>query len=180
MDSSRVGSESLTRNFPALLELLADVVLHPTFPQTEIERVRSEREAALVQEKDDPFSVATRVYSIALYGPKYTYGYPDIGTAESLKSVKREELAAFWRQNYLPGDAALIVTGNMKLAELKPLLEKQFGQWKGGAAPEPNRGTLQASDAKLILVDRPEAPQTTLIFFSSVPRARLRIIRNSK
>lgn len=169
MDSSRVGSESLSRNFPALLELLADVVLHPTFLQTEIERVRSEREATLVQEKDDPFSVATRVYSIALYGPKYTYGYPDIGTAESLKSVKREELAAFWRQSYLPGDAAFIVTGNMKLAELKPLLEKQFGQWKGGAAPEPNRGTLQASDAKLILVDRPEAPQTTLIFFSLGP-----------
>ncbi|MGB2632483.1 MAG: pitrilysin family protein, partial [Candidatus Acidiferrum sp.] len=169
MDSSRVGSESLTRNFPALLELLADVVLHPTFPQTEIDRVRSEREAALVQEKDDPFSVATRVYSIALYGPKYTYGYPDIGTADSLKSVKREELAAFWRQNYLPGDAALIVTGNMNLAELKPLLEKQFGQWKGGGAPEANRGTLQASDAKLILVDRPEAPQTTLVFFSLGP-----------
>ena len=169
MDSSRVGSESLTRNFPALLELLADVVLHPTFPEKEIDRVRSEREAALVQEKDDPFSVATRVYSIALYGPKYTYGYPDIGTAESLKSVKREELSAFWRQNYLPGDAAFIVTGNMKLAELKPLLEKQFGQWKGVATPEANRGSLQASDAKLILVDRPEAPQTTLIFFSLGP-----------
>ena len=87
MDSSRVGSESLTRNFPALLELLADVVLHPTFLQTEIDRVRSEREATLVQEKDDPFSVATRVYSIALYGPKYTYGYPDIGTAESLNPL---------------------------------------------------------------------------------------------
>jgi zinc protease len=169
MDSSRVGSESLTRNFPDFLELLADVVLHPTFPQAEIDRVRSEREAALVQEKDDPFSVATRVYSQALYGPKYTYGYPDIGTADSLKSVKREELAAFWRQNYLPGNAALIVTGNMKLTELKPLLEKQFGQWKGDAAAEPNRGTPQASGAKLILVNRPEAPQTTLIFFSLGP-----------
>jgi zinc protease len=169
LDSSRVGTESLTRNFPDALELLADVVLHPTFPQTEIERVRSEREAALVQEKDDPFSVASRVSAAALYGPKYTYGYPDIGTSHSLKTVNREELLSFWKENYLPGDAALILTGSMKLAELKPLLEKRFGEWKGGDAPAANRGTPEPSDAKLIVVDRPGAPQTTLTLFSLGP-----------
>ncbi len=169
LDSSRIGTESLTRNFPDLLELLSNVVLHPAFPQAEIDRVRSERLAALVQEKDDPFSVASRVSSAALYGPKYTYGYPDIGTGESLKSVNRDQLLHFWQQNYLPSDAALIVTGNMKLAELKPLLEKQFAEWKGGTAPPLNMGTAQATDAKLILVDRPGAPQTTLLFFSPGP-----------
>jgi zinc protease len=168
-DSSRVGTESLTRNFPDILELFADVVLHPAFPQSEIDRVRSERQATLVQEKDEPFTVATRVYSYALYGPKYTYGFPDIGTLDSLKTVNREALLHFWQQNYLPSDAALIVTGNMKLAELKPLLEKGFAQWKGGTAPAPDMGTPQSSDAKLILVDRPGAPQTTLVFFSLGP-----------
>src|SRR5690349_14355419 len=59
MDSSSVGTQVLTRNFPEALELLADVALHPTFPKDEIERVRKEREAALVQEADDPFTVAT-------------------------------------------------------------------------------------------------------------------------
>ncbi len=166
LDSSRIGTESLTRNFPEVLELLANVVLHPAFPQAEIDRVRSERLAALVQEKDDPFSVASRVSSAALYGPKYTYGYPDIGTAESLKNVKRDDLLHFWQQNYLPSDAALILTGNMKLAELKPLLEKEFAEWKGGKAPALTLGAPQASDAKLILVNRPGAPQTTLLFFS--------------
>jgi zinc protease len=169
LDSSRVGTESLTRNFADVLALLANVVLHPTFPQAEIDRVRSERLAALVQEKDDPFSVASRVSSAALYGPKYTYGYPDIGTSESLKSAKREELLHFWQQNYLPSNAALIVTGNIKLAELKPLLEKQFGEWKGGNAPALNMGAPESSDAKLILVDRPDAPQTTLLLFSLGP-----------
>jgi zinc protease len=169
VDSSRVGTESLTRNFPDILDLLADVVLHPAFPQSEIDRVRSERQAALVQEKDEPFAVATRVYSFALYGPKYTYGFPDIGTLDSLKAVNREALLHFWQQNYLPSDAALIVTGNMKLAELKPLLEKGFAQWKGGTAPAPDMGTPQSTDAKLILVDRPDAPQTTLVFFSLGP-----------
>src|SRR5437762_3582923 len=68
MDSSIVGTQTLTRNFPDALELLADVALHPAFPNAEIERVRKEREAALVQEKDDPFSVASRVMRTARYG----------------------------------------------------------------------------------------------------------------
>jgi zinc protease len=168
-DSSRIGSASLTRNFPSILELLADVALHPSFPQAEIDRVRSERQAALVQEKDEPFAIATRVYSAALYGPKYTYGYPDIGTEESLKAITRADLQRFWQKNYLPGDAALIVTGNIKLAELKPLLEKEFGGWKSGEVPAPAMGTPENSDAKLILVDRPGAQQTTLVFFSLGP-----------
>ncbi|PYT64823.1 MAG: peptidase M16, partial [Acidobacteria bacterium] len=100
MDSSLVGTQALTRNFPDVLELLADVALHATFPNAEIERVRKERAAALVQEKDDPFSVATRVMRTALYGPHHPYGYPDIGTAESLKAISREDLVKFWQEHY--------------------------------------------------------------------------------
>ncbi|HEX8879259.1 MAG TPA: insulinase family protein, partial [Candidatus Acidoferrum sp.] len=96
MDSSMVGTQALTRSFPDALELLSDIALHPTFPNAEIERVRREREAALVQEKDDPFSVATRVMRTALYGPRNPYGYPDVGTVESLKTISREDLLKFW------------------------------------------------------------------------------------
>jgi zinc protease len=169
VDASRLGTEALKRNFPDILELLADMVLHPSFPQKEIDRVRSERLAALVQERDEPLVLAGRVLSAALYGPKYTYGYPEIGTAESIKATTREDLEYFWKQNYSPDDAALIITGEIKLAELKLLLEKQFGAWKRENTPAPNMGAPQPSDAKLILVDRPNAPQTTLVFFSLGP-----------
>jgi zinc protease len=162
MDSSSVGTQVLTRNFPEALELLADVALHPTFPKDEIERVRKEREAALVQEADDPFTVATRVMSNALYGPHNPYGYPDIGTAESLKTVSREDLLKFWQEHYFSNDAAIIIAGNIKLATLKPLLEKAFGAWKPGQTAVAATGTLEGSDARLILVDRPGAPQTAL------------------
>ena len=162
MDSSSIGTQVLTRNFPEALELLADVALHPTFPKDEVERVRKEREAALVQEKDDPFSVATRVMSNALYGPHNPYGYPDIGTSESLKAISREDLVKFWQEHYFPNDAAIIIAGNIKAATMKPLLEKALGAWKPGQPAAAATGTLQISDARLILVDRPGAPQTTL------------------
>jgi len=148
------------------------VALHPSFPQTEIERVRSERLTEIVQEKDEPFSLATRVLRVTLYGPRHTYGYPESGTTESIKAISREDLLHFWQQNYFPDDAALVVTGNIKLAALKPLLEKQFGAWKPGRPAAPALGTPETTDAKLILVDRPGAPQTTLVCFSmGLPRS---------
>jgi zinc protease len=162
MDSSLVATQSLTRNFPDALELLADVALHPAFPNAEIERVRKEREAALVQEKDDPFSVASRVMRTALYGAHHPYGYPDIGTAGSLKAISREDLLKFWQEHYFPNDAALIVSGNIKLAALQPLVEKAFGGWKQGKPAAAAIAAPESADARLILVDRPGAPQTTL------------------
>jgi len=169
VDASRVGSACLTPNFPEVLQLMADLALHPSFPDAEIKRVRSERLAALVREQDEPEAVASRVYAAALYGPKYAYGYPEIGTEASLKAMTRDDLLHFWQQNYLPNDAAMVVTGNIKLEVLKALLEKQFGAWKAGDAPAPNMGTPEPSDAKLILVDRPDSPQTTLLFFGPGP-----------
>jgi zinc protease len=165
-DTTGISTHSLSRNFPEALELLADVALHPTFPQSEIERVRSERLTSIVQEKDEPFSLAVRVLTAALYGAHHTYGYPDSGTTESIKAITRDDLEKFWKQNYFPDDAALVVTGNIKLTALKPLLEKLFSAWKAGRPAPPALATPETTDAKLILVDRPGAPQTTLACFS--------------
>jgi zinc protease len=165
-DTTGISTRSLSRNFPDALELLADVALHPSFPLGEIERVRSERLTGIVQEKDEPFALATRVLDAALYGSRHTYGYPDSGTTESVKTISRDDLEHFWKQNYFPDDAALVVTGNIKLAALKPLLEKQFGAWKPGRPTPAAMGSPATTDAKLILVDRPGAPQTTLVCFS--------------
>src|SRR5882762_2131545 len=168
-DNSVISTRSLTRSFPEALGLLADVALHPVFPPAEIERVRSERLASLVQEKDDPNSTAMRVLFAALYGAHNSYGYPETGTAESIKVISREDLQHYWRQYYLPNEAALIVTGNIKLAVLKPLLEKEFGDWKAGKSSVPAIGAPETTDARLIVVDRPGAPQTTLVCFSIGP-----------
>ncbi|HKV62287.1 MAG TPA: pitrilysin family protein [Candidatus Acidoferrum sp.] len=166
VDTTGVSTRSLSRSFPEALELLAEVALHPSFPQSEIERVRSEWLTSIVQEKDDPFTLAVRIVDSALYGPRHTYGFPDSGTTESIKAISRDDLEHFWKQNYFPDDAALVVTGNIRLATLKPLIEKYFGAWKPGRPAPASLGTPETTDAKLIFVDRPGAPQTTLVCFS--------------
>ncbi len=165
-DTTGISTRALSRNFSNALELLADIALHPSFPQAEIERVRSERLTGIVQEKDEPFALASRVLTAALYGSRHTYGYPDSGTTESIKAISRDDLVHFWQQNYFPDDAALVVTGNIKLTALKPLLEKQFGAWRAGRPAPAALGSPETTDARMILVDRPGAPQTTLVCFS--------------
>ncbi len=79
-ETTGISTHALLRNFPEALELLADVALHPSFPEKELERVRSERLTDLVQEKDEPFALASRVMAAALYGARHTYGVPESGT----------------------------------------------------------------------------------------------------
>jgi len=74
----------------------------------------------------------------------------------------------------------VIVTGTFKLAALKPLLEKEFGDWKAGKSSAPAIGAPESTDARLIVVDRPGAPQTTLVCFSLGRRARPPTIRRSR
>ena len=80
MDSSQVSAGSLRRNFPALLDLVADVARRPSFPAEEIERQRASRLASLVQQRENPSAVATAAMAAALYGPAHPYGYTELGT----------------------------------------------------------------------------------------------------
>src|SRR4030095_16651496 len=75
MDATPVSAGSLTKTFPGRLDLLADVVLHPSFPAEEIERQRASRLAGLVQQRDNPAHVAALVLASGLYGTKHTDGY---------------------------------------------------------------------------------------------------------
>ena len=118
MDATTLSARSLSKNFGATVDLLADVTLRPSFPAEEIERQRASRLAALVQQRDNPGQVAAQVTASALYGPKHPYGYTEIGTEAALKSVSRADMEAFWKQNFVPNNAALVVAGDISMNEL--------------------------------------------------------------
>jgi zinc protease len=160
VDASNVTTRALTRNFPAAVEILSDVVLHPSFPAQEIERQRASRLATLVQAKEDPRDIAPRVTAAALYGPNHPYGYPEVGTEASVKTMTRDDMVAFWKQNYVPNNAALIVAGDITMPQLRALAEKVFGGWERGTPARPKLDLPAAPTAKIVIVDTPGAPQT--------------------
>jgi zinc protease len=161
-DSSTVSLLSLRSTFAQALDVLADVVLHPAFPTAEIERQRASRIGALTQQRDNPELVAGVAAAGALYGAKHPYGYGQLGTEPAIRAVIRDDLYQFWRRHYQPGNAALIVSGDITLDELRGLAEARFGGWPG-ATPKPLLpGDPDGTQARLVMVDKPGAPQTAL------------------
>jgi zinc protease len=172
MDAMQITSGALRRNFDALLTLMSDVARNPSFPAEEIERQRKSRLASLIQQRENPGQVASNAMAAALYGTSHPYGFPEIGTEASNTAMTRDDMRAFWSQNFVPNNAALIVSGQVTAADLRPAVEKAFGEWKQGTPAQPTLGSPATTAAKLVIVDKPGAPQTQLrVAGIGVPRA---------
>jgi len=162
MDASTVTARALKKNFAAVLDLVSDVVLRPSFPSDEIERQRTARLGQIVQQRENPNAIGAMVVANVLYGEGHPYGYTELGTESSVKAMTRDQMLAFWKQNFVPNNAALIVAGDMSMAELRPLAEKVFGDWQRGTPAQPTLATPADVPSKIVIVDRPGAPQTQL------------------
>ncbi|MEC5163766.1 MULTISPECIES: M16 family metallopeptidase [unclassified Janthinobacterium] len=161
-DASVAQVFALKAHFAPALDLLADIVQRPAFPDPEVERQRASRLGALAQERENAAAVAARVEAAALYGAGHPYGYGQLGTEAALKATSRAELQQFWRQHYLPNNAALVVSGDITRAELEALAQAKFGAWRRGDVAPATAGTVDTSKARVILVDKAGAPQTAL------------------
>jgi zinc protease len=172
MDMAAASIGVLSNNTDAALVLLSDVSLHPAFKAEEVERTRKQRLVAIQQEADQPVATALRVGWKTLYGDD-AYGYRDIGTTASVQAITGEELQKFWSEHYAPGNAALFLAGDVTEAEARRLAEKNFGGWTAGEARPPKIPQAPAAPArKVVIVDKPGAPQTALIAFGlGVPRS---------
>lgn len=171
-DSSSVSVRTLKKNADAALELVADVALQPAFAAKELERVRNSRLTQVLQQRDNPNVLASKVFNSEVYGTSHPYGYTELGTEESIKGITREEMSKFWQTGYVPGNAALVVAGALSESELRALAEKHFGKWTGKASPIERPEVRAAAARRILLVDKPGAPQTALrIGMVGVPRA---------
>ncbi len=172
VDYSYVSVRTLKRNVDAAFELVSDVLLNPAFPEAEIDRVRHDRLTQIIQQRDDPSTVAGKAFLRAVYGPEHPYGFAEIGTERSNRDVTGTELEVFWREGYLPLHAALVVAGDVTSGELRDLAEQHFGSWAGRGAPPAQPPPAGVPVRRVVAVDRPELPQTVLrLGHVGVPRA---------
>jgi zinc protease len=161
-DQSTVSARALKKNADAAFELLSDVALNPAFNEKEIERVRKTRLTQILQQRDNPNALANKVFFNTVFGDKHPYGFIELGTEESIKSITRGEMADFWKAGYVPGASALVVAGDVNESELRQLAEKYFGKWSGQSSPVSVPAVESSTSRKLIIVDKPGTPQTVL------------------
>jgi len=163
--SASVSLSALSWNAGGGFDLLSDATLHPAFDAKEVERIRNQRVTAVLQENDEPFSLALRTANHVLF-PNSPYGFSVLGTEASNKAIKREDLTAFWKRGYVPSNAVLAIAGDLNLAQAKELATKYFGAWSGNATSSQALVTPSAPAKSVALVDKPGAPQTALLLSS--------------
>jgi zinc protease len=163
--SASVSLSALSWNAGGGFDLLSDATLHPAFDAKEVERIRNQRVTAVLQENDEPFSLALRTANHVLF-PSSPYGFSVLGTEASNKSIKRDDLTAFWKQGYVPSNAVLAIAGDLTLAQAKELATKYFGAWSGNATSSQALATPSLPAKSVALVDKPGAPQTALLLSS--------------
>jgi len=160
-ESGSISFRSTTAKFPATLDILADMLVNPTFPENGLERLRGQRLVQLTQARAQPGAIANRVFPRIVYGSAHPYGR--VVTEESLKAVTRADLVAFHKAYYQPGRALITVVGDTTATTVKPVIEKSLAPWtKGGERPSFTFPPVSAPKATTIfLVDKPGAAQST-------------------
>jgi predicted Zn-dependent peptidase len=162
IENTRLAASSLTENIDDLLELVGQVLLHPTFPQDELDKWKTQQRSQLMQMRSNPTFLGEERLRQALYGgDARAIGNP---TLESLDKIQRQDLVDFYKAYYRPGNSLLGVAGDISPDAITAKLEEHIGAWAPGTARRPDlslKGPLPAR--KIYLVDRPNSVQTQLI-----------------
>jgi zinc protease len=158
-DASYFGLSAPLEVLPRCVEILADVATAPTYPTSEVERLRRREIAALAHDLDEPSVLADRAMLELSFG-RHPYGHPPEGRTRDLRATRRADVAAFHGRHYGPGNTMLIVVGTAPTEQVLDLAHRRFGRWRGadGAAvtvapPPPPRPAV-------LVVDKPDVTQS--------------------
>jgi len=159
---SSVYLSALKAKLDPSLDLMADVVLRPTFPQAELDRQKKLEVAGLQRSKTQPQSIAFRVFAQKVYGADHPYGVNI--TEETINSVTREDLVGFHKTQLNPNGAMLVAVGDITMPELVQKLEARFGSWTSPtAATRAAIPPAQPAAKAIYLVDKPGAQQSVIL-----------------
>jgi zinc protease len=157
-----VNASGLISDTAKILDLMSDVVLHPSFPAGELAKYKQSEGASLEQRLANPQFLGQQGFKRVVYGD--TPMALASATKESIEKISVEDLKRFHDKHYVPGNAILGVTGDFTASEMRATIEKYFGAWMGAAeAPEKFAAAVAPQATKITLVDRPASVQTYII-----------------
>ena len=169
-ESARLTLDVLSRHLSPALEIVADVAQHPTFPEDEFAREKKRVLDAIAQADRNGNALAQRIQPMLAFGPEHPYGRPVNGLKSTVDTITRDDLVKFHAARWKPGSSALVIAGDITMADATSLATKYFGGWSGGAAapitvPAPTPSPM----GRIYLVDRPDAAQTVVAQYLPAP-----------
>lgn len=159
-DATFASCRVLNKYFDTGLDLLADIILNPTFKDDEIKRLRKQIIAGILQQKDNPGSVAEENFRKFVFG-EHPYGQPQEGTEESVSGINREDIVSFHQTYYVPNNAILAVVGDIKTDDVLEKVKSKFGSWRRKEFVTPDFAQPpQIKGHQILLVDKPDLTQS--------------------
>jgi zinc protease len=160
--TSVVSTSGLVENLDPTLELFADVIRNPTFPQGEVDKFKTRTLAQLQFQRSIPQFLAQEQFSRAIYGTSHPASLASAPT-ESIKKLTTKDLADFHSTYYRPNNAIIAIVGDVTMKDIMPKLEKAFGDWQKADVPVASIPPAPAqTDSRIYLIDRPGSVQTVL------------------
>ncbi|MBA4312153.1 MAG: hypothetical protein C0417_05945 [Chlorobiaceae bacterium] len=172
-DGTFMSLSCLSKYIDKGLDIFADVLVNPVFPQKEFERLQKQRLTSLLQQKDQAVMIANNSFSAILYGSSHPYGNNPSGTEASVKGMTTGDLQKFYQTNYRPNNATLIIVGDVKMDDILPQLEQLMADWNPAVVPSfsvPAPPVIEKR--KIYLIDKPGAAQSEIrIGYPALPRS---------
>jgi zinc protease len=162
-DSTTVSVTSLADRKDEAMALLAEALLKPGFPPPEVDRLKSQRLAAIQQRRMDPGSLADDSIAHFVFADSVPYHRPLAGTPDSVGAIGPEAARDLWSGRYRPEGAGIVVVGDVEPGEVESLVRSFFGGWDGtqhaarSFSPEP-----RTREGRILVVDRPGAVQSEI------------------
>lgn len=154
-ESARFSAKGLSKDFGLLLDVLSDELRNPSFPQSEIEKLKGEIISRLGQEKENPEKTAARQFGRMIFPKGHPYRPQTVEENQAATAaITREDLAAFHRDYYGPESAVIVIVGDVKADEAVTAVERYFGDWRRIGLPrkvEIPRTPLAAKPSKEVI-----------------------------
>ncbi|MFP6665299.1 MAG: pitrilysin family protein [Deltaproteobacteria bacterium] len=152
-DWTHIGAAVLARDFTIAMDLIANSLRYPTFPEAEVERVRRETLGGLEAAEENPGGVAARTFRQALYGDA-SYGHPVAGTPAAVQAITRAEILAFHQRSITPDQTICAIVGDIATDQMLATARAKLGDWQGVAVLSKDRLTTPPASRE-IRIDRP-------------------------
>jgi zinc protease len=153
------GFNTITANVDRSIALMADQLMHPSFPEAALTRIKANQIAALTRAKESPYYLGSRAFSSVVYGQGHPYARA--ATEAEVGSLTRADIAAYYEKYYRPPNVTFVVGGDITADQAVAKLSRAFGGWTAGEkatlAITPPRGV---SKETIYIVDRPSSPQS--------------------
>lgn len=159
--SNGAAANSLSKYFPQVLSLMADAIINPKFSAEEIQNSKDRAIEGLKSEEKNASSIASKVSNALMYGKNTSRG--EFETVESINKIQLADVQNTYKKYYAPDNAYLVIVGDVKFDQVKPMVEKAFSGWKKANTPvSPLEPASNVAQTEINVVDVPSAVQSVV------------------